>query len=303
MSARWLASQNSKDAQLAFAAGDVLWSDVQTIRATEVFLAVLVPILASIAALYFRTAQAQLGAAYLGFTMAIVDVLLTWFASNKRRDAAQMQDRFDSIALHLPRTPMRADDDPDISVLTALAKRQKPSRATRNRDWYTPLLGDLPLELGRIACMRESTSWDSSLRRFWAIGLFVLLGIATLSVATWSILTAEKADLVFLSVIAPLSPAFIWTLREALDQLGAANAYDNVRAKVRSVWNGAIAGALDAVLLTDSASDIACALLTYRSAASPVPHWLYRLRRAASAANAHDTAEALLRAYRADHSG
>lgn len=301
MSVDWLDSQNSEEAQLAMAASDTLWGRVQRIRAAQVLLVVVIPVTASAAALSHPTSEAQLGAAYVGFLMIVTDVLLNWFASRKKRDAAHMQDRFDSVALYLPRADVQTGDDLDISLMTALARRQQKSRAYRNRDWYTPLLGELPLEFGRIACMRESTSWDSSLRRSWATALFILLALAIMSIVSWWILTEQRGDIVFLSVVAPLAPAIIWTLREALEQYDAASAYDRLRAKLRAVWDSAIAGKAELSAITDAASNMRTMFLAYRAAASPAPNWLYAFQRGTSATNAEETARAFVREFRSHH--
>ena len=148
--------------------------------------------------------------------------------------------------------------------------------------------------------MRESTAWDSNLRRLWATALFVIVAAAVLTTISWWILTEQHADVVFLSVVAPLAPAFIWSLREGLEQFSSSLDYEELRSRLRSVWDSALAERQNTSHLARVASDFASAFLAYRSGSSPVPHWIYAINRSISATVAQDTAASLIREFGVD---
>jgi hypothetical protein len=287
----WLDQQNSSGAILALAAGDTLWHKTQRMRGIQFAAIVLLPMVAAATAVFIPSLQSF--CAYFGFVMTVADLFLDRSIINTRQDAAQMQDRFDSIALSIPRAPLRAQDDPDIARVGELACSQPKMRTTRNEDWYTPLLGELPISFGRLACMRESVHWDQSLRSMWALLTLLAPIILGVSLIAWAILAHKSADVFFLSVVAPLTPALLWSIREWMAQRASIKTYASLQRKLRTIWTRAIEERVSDEILERFALDISWQLTAYRAATSPVPHVLYRLQRERETVSAAEAARNL----------
>lgn len=291
----WLDAQNSQDALLATAAADTLWCRVQRLRALEFAFVVALPVGAAIGAVLWPAMRVT--AAYFGFLMSLFDVFLDHVISRLRSDAAKMQDRFDSIALKLPRVRLRAESDPDIARIGELARSQPAKRSHRNRNWYSPCLGALPLQLGRIACMRESVHWDCTIRKMWSWAVLVLPGSTMVVLLTRALVEHERIDDFFVSVLAPLTPALIWCLREWRDHTDGIATYEALREKLRRTWDSGTRGEISNETLNSIAGDLSWTFFIYRCDTPPVPDAVYRVLRAGQTISAAEAARLLIREF------
>jgi hypothetical protein len=296
----WLAAQNSEDALTAQAAADTLWGRVQQWRALQFSVIVAVPVLLAVIAQW--RAEFAPTAALFGFAMTMLDTIaVTPFLVARRKEAAQAQDRFDAVALGLPRSPLRRANDLEESTLRDLAAAQSRARASRNRDWYSAILGRLPQAIGRIACMRESAVWDAHLRRRWSNVIAVIALAAVAGFVAWSVYGGQSAADVLLRVLFPLTPALNFSAREWREQRDAARNNESLRTSMRAVWD-------DAVLRLDNVQNDLLALALhfstelyrYRSSTFPVPHFLYKLLLGKQTLSTQQAAEYAVREYEAE---
>lgn len=294
----WLDRQNAAEALQAFAASDTAWGYVQRLRLEQLALVVALPVLLAIGAQFWSLLANA--ASIVGFGMTMLDV--TWLTpriSKLRSEGAAAQDRFDEIALSLKRPNIRAMTEPWLERLLELAAAQPPSRSIRNRNWYSPELAVLPLPVGRIAAMRESTSWDGGLRDRWSklvLALAVVLLATFVCVAFFSHVEVQRF---LLSSLFPLTPATAWALREWREQRDASERACRLYEGLRSTWSRVIAGGLTDEDLSTAAIDHAWLLHLHRASTSPVPHRIYLWLRDRQTNAASQTARALIEEY--DH--
>lgn len=289
----WLEAQNSSLAITAIGAADHFWSVVQRLRAAQLGLVVILPTLFAIAAQF--KADLTVTAGLLGFALTIIDTVLIYpFISMERHRAAQAQDIFDSIALDLPRSELRRSQDPDQSDLRDAAAKQNRSRAARNRDWYSRVLGQLPCAVGRIACMKESTAWDGGLRVRY---VWVVVGCSVsvfLGFITYALFSRLDGASIVTRILFPLTPAIVWAGRELWDHFDASRGVCRLREALQNAWNDGLAGRVAETDLSALAVDFSAALFAYRSETAPVPHLLYGLLRNRQAVSMQEAAQDLV---------
>lgn len=159
------------------------------------------------------------------------------------------------------------------------------------RDWYPPTLDYVPLPLRALVCQRINAWWDSELRRrvaWWLIG--ALVG-ATVLVLIVSVASAQQADRVILTIIAPLFPAINWSIREVMRQFDAATKLDATKQALVESWNSSIAsGTIDA----SKVSDFQAAIYDGRSRHPLLFDWIHRRFRPEGQLTMQDMADRLV---------
>jgi hypothetical protein len=156
---------------------------------------------------------------------------------------AKMQERFDCTVLDLPWRADRHGAEPTPEEIVRWS-RKHPSTAGL-RDWYSPVVGRLPLDLARVACQRASGVWNASMRRRYADALVaVAVGVALLLVAL-AYGTGRSVE-GLLTALATLLPLGRWTLREQKSQRESAGKSERVRDRATRLWRRLLDGDGDA---------------------------------------------------------
>lgn len=182
-------------------------------------------------------------AAFWGLIVSIGDVLwLNPWQERLRENAAKIQEAFDCEVLQLPWSNIKTGNWPESELVKEYGDKFR--KSDRNlpslKNWYAPVVGDLPLDMARIVCQRSNCWWDSKQRRRyarWIIGGVVFAGIVILGLGLVGGLTVEK---VFLAIIAPLMPALILGLRQWNEQLDAARRLDKLKEHAEALWTEAL---------------------------------------------------------------
>ncbi|GEM_PF-3830597 len=298
MAESWLDRQNSKEAILALTAADTYWSIVQRWRAIEAFVFVLIPTL--LAALAQFVSEIAVAVAVVGFALTVIDATLAYpLITASRRRAAQAEDQFDALALSLPRSLARQIDGPDTAELHRISSAQAQSRANRQKDWYTPKLGDLPISLGRIACMREVTSWDGALRDNYVRTLVISVVCLSLAFLTYGLIAGLKISEFMVRILFPLSPAILWIGRELWDQYEADLTVARLREALSELWRLGVEKRIPENDLFSQTVDLSGAIFAYRLSTPPVPELLYHIHRQSASKVMMRTADDLVDEYRA----
>lgn len=184
-------------------------------------------------------------AALWGIILSLCDVFwLTPWQKRLRAAAAKVQELFDCEVLSLPWNEIKAGKRPDPELLKEQSDKywRWGMKMPSLRDWYCPLVGDLPLHIARVACQRSNCWWDAKQRRryaAWVIGVVVVVFVIVLVLATQGGLTVEEF---VLKVAAPLSPAILLGFRQFNDQNDAANRLDKLKDHAERLWADALSG-------------------------------------------------------------
>lgn len=292
----WLERQNASEAIVSRAASDRYWEVVQRWRTAEFVVFVLVPTGLAIVAQFIHTIGT--GAAVVGFAMTLVDAAIAYpLIATARRRAAQAQDRFDSLALSLPESRIRQLGGPDTAETFAAAASQSKKRAKYNRNWYSPKLGTLDIEMGRIACMRESTAWDGGLRDRYVRLIAVAVIFILLAFIVYGVQAALTMEEFVVRILFPLTPAILWAGREIWDNREASETVNRLRSVLADLWSDALQGRASREVVHAQVIELQSAIFAYRQATSPVPDLLYRPARGRATATMEQVAEDLVEQY------
>ncbi len=236
--------QNSPRGLERLAAQRQLYSRAKLVLGAQ--LALTVPLAATGAFLATFVPGAKGWASLYGICVAIIDAaVLDPLQKSLKHKAALIQERFDCDVLRLEWPEWKGVGRPDAELVHEEAgryRRRDPEFATL-RDWYPVVVGVLPLHLARIVCQRSSLRYDSGLRRRyngWVVALLAALSVAVFASGLAGGVSVEKFVLTFL---APLSPAFLWAIREFKRQGEAAEALEKLKKQAEGLWADALGNA------------------------------------------------------------
>lgn len=292
----WLEAQNTDRALTFRAASDTYWCDVQRLRVTEFCSVVLLPaILAVIAQFHVAVVTAT---DLIAFALTILDAAIIYpLIATYRSKGAAAQNDFDAIVYQLPSPAVKYVDEEDSSEIHAAARRQNSKRAVRNRDWYSPELGTLPLKVGRLACLRETVAWDGGLRWRYVVALGAAFVFTAISIVIYATIDKMTMPDLIARVLYPLIPAIVWISRETWDQRDSARRADALRSRVARTWQHALGGNINDADLEGIASAHQYHVFAYRERTSPVPDALYGLLRKSRTVSASDAAKDAVQDY------
>jgi len=244
-----------------------------------------------------RLPQLKVWAAFYAFIVALVDaLLLERLQSDKRLTGAKIQELFDCALFQLPWRRLVAGEAPAPEVVTEEGARYKRSHKdiSHLKDWYAPVVSRLSLQLARLICQRTNAWWDSTLRRRYCSSLKMLLWVLASFVFALAIYRGMTIDVFVLSVLAPLTPAFLWGVREIRKNSSAADDLVRLQTHIDRTWQEAITGSLlDSVLDTESVL-IQNQIFYSRSKSPFVFNWLYFLLRGEKEKTMHQVATELV---------
>jgi hypothetical protein len=196
-------------------------------------------------------------AASWGLLVTIADIV--WLTPWQRRlkdTAARVQEAFDCDVLGLPWNEIKAGKLPDAELVKEQA--DKYARMAENmpplKDWYAPVVDNLPLHIGRIACQRANCWWDSKQRRQYAVWIVVAVITTFIVVFSFSISTGSTLEDFVLKVIAPLAPTFLLGIRQYSEHTDTAARLDRLKEHADRLWNDALAGSSETELAYKSRS-------------------------------------------------
>lgn len=156
-------------------------------------------------------------AAFYAIIVTFVNILwLTPWQKSLQKKAAGIQELFDCDVLELDWREIVAGPRLGVEIVEkyALKHRRKDPNYLCLKDWYPKNVGELPLDVTRIACQRENCAWDAELRLRYSrfiMGILVVLVILAIFVGIIGGLSVENFILV---VVAPLIPAFVLGIRQ-----------------------------------------------------------------------------------------
>jgi hypothetical protein len=235
-------------------------------------------------------------AALWGLAIATVDIaLLDTIQTSLRHKAAKIQESFDCSVLDLRWNAVVAGSRPDPETIVEAGKDYRPDPKRPLENWYPRDAGKLPLPAGRLICQRTNLVWDSVLRRRCG---WVLLGVISV-VAVGTVVTAIARHLTLeaflLTFWVPLSPAYLWTVREFRKHRAAADSSERLRGFVEDLWSRVLNGnILDADLIQESRR-LQDEIYRRRRDVVPVFDFIYNRLRSKHEEQANRAAEALVK--------
>lgn len=263
-------AQNSERAQRLLAAQSRLYTDAKRLHDWRVLTVTGLGVLTVCIALTFPSQRILVGAVG-GAATFLWSVLGSERERRRRREAASVQEEFDTHVFNLPWNNL-AVDPPSPTLIAEAASRY---RGNRTKDWY-PHTGAVVRPLDVLICQRSNLGWGASMHRLYAAvlaALLVFLPVAGTAVALLAQLTVPEA---LTAVLVPLlAPA-----RELIEMIKANRDSTEVKtkteAKVLSLWSDAMAD--PSGLTVGDCRGVQDRILGIRQTNAHVPDWLDKLR-------------------------
>ena len=260
--------QNLRSNIQRLAAQRYLYSWAKRLSAIQAWLAVVTPA----AALW---AEAQPWAALAGILVPLLDIgWLDPWQGRCREAAANMQEDFDCNVLSLPWNEVLAGRRPAAEEIYEAAKKARLPEAPLD-NWYPTIIDSLPLHQSRVICQRTNWWWDSKLRCRYKIKILIALNLIFVVALFLGLLTEMPLQKFVLAVAAPLSPTFLWGIREAWRQKEAAAALDRLKDLGDSLWEEVVQGEVMEPEATSRSRELQNAILLCRRTNPFVFDWIY----------------------------
>jgi hypothetical protein len=211
------------------------------------------------------------------FAVALLDALfLEKYQNSLKKQGAKIQEAFDCDVLGLEWRKPKAGDPVDTETVReeGTAFLTKHPDAAGIRDWYPPVVSQIPLPLARLICQRANCWWDAKLRRRYSLALKVILWALTALVIMFGLQANQTLGQLALAFVAPLSPALLWGIREIRKQNEAAEALDKLRGQIEQVWEQALDGGLTTGALLHASTDFQNEIFERRSRHPLIFNWV-----------------------------
>lgn len=263
-------AQNKDSALRLLQAQRRLYADAKTLQHTRLGVVLVGAVIGVAVGLSWPAVRTALSVAS---TVSLLILSLLGGSREKRRtrEAAAVQDEFDTTVLRLPWNDLLAER-PTPTLIADAVRRSQPTADLP--DWYPDTETTVrPLDV--LICQRSNLGWGVTLHRAWAaavlgvaVAVLVLVGVAV---------TALSAPLI---AFAPLLPA----LRELGEIIK--NNWDSAASKhtgernVVTLWRTALTNR-DAVTDNDLRR-VQDRILTFRQTNASVPDWFHIKRRNAN---------------------
>lgn len=278
-------AQNTEYSRRLLAAQSRLYTDAKVLHDGRVITVVLLAVATIAVALAFPGARQTVGAVGGAITF-LWSVIGSSREKRRRREAASVQEEFDTHVFGIPTNDFAVDRVSPTLVAEA-ASRYK---GNRTKDWYPdPRPVIYPLDV--LICQRSNLGWGSSTHRYYAACLLAALlalvfsGFTVAGVAGLSLVEALVVVLVPL-----LSPA-----RELIEAIRANHESSDIKAKTESkvlkLWQRGMESP-GAVTMEDCRS-VQDRILQIRQSNAHIPDWLDNLRRGRNESAMRESADYL----------
>ena len=287
--------QNSDQQLLRLCAASAVYARGKQILGLQATLTVLGGFASPIAVSNFP--QFRVWAAFYAFTVALLDALvLEPLQSEQRQIGARIQELFDCDLFRLPWRRLVAGEKPTPEVVTEKGCRYKQQQKDLSQliDWYSPAVSRLSLPLARLVCQRTNAWWDFTLRKRYCTSLKVLLWALVIFVFAFGIHRGMTMDVFVLTVVAPLTPAILWGVREIRKNSSAADDLMKLQTHIDGLWHEALTGTLKGNDLEEQSILIQNQIFHSRSKNPFVFNWVYRFLRGAKEKTMHQVTAQLV---------
>jgi hypothetical protein len=214
--------QNEPDQIELLAAQRRLYSEAKTYSTLRTFIVVVLAIGGPLLSGKYPQCAAYVG--IFSVSYLIFDVsLLEYMERGRRKAAAKIQELFDTRVLEIPWNATVVGTRPDTDVIArALAKAGKIDRVPL-RNWYSPEVADVPVEVGRVLCQRSNLSWDARLRTQYATALSIGLGLAVAVSVIFAVKLNMTLDSILTGFVLPCVPLLVTIIRQTVDNFRSAS--------------------------------------------------------------------------------
>jgi hypothetical protein len=284
--------QNSAHNQVLLAAQRQLYKEAKIIRRWRTVVSVGLAIIAPFLLLLFSATNPNLDitlAAVGAFWLAIERLVLKNFEDNKIKQAATVQEEFDTSLFALPWNEVLVGNRVTPETVTPAANRYQGDKA-KFLNWY-PDTGKVPYPLNVLMCQRTNFVWDSQLRRHFANGLTVATVVYIVLLLIFAIAAGQLVWDFLLGLVVPSLAVTVEGFDSAKDHRRIANDKEETAAKIQNMWNERLKDLKK--LTTVQCRSVQDCLYNSRNQSALVPEWIFNLLRNRYEKDMHDSAAAL----------
>ena len=219
--------------------------------------------------------------ALTGLAIAVLDALVLDAGQLRRREAAaKVQETFDTSVLDLPWNKLKVGPKPDpedVHEAASISLRRTGDSALR--DWYPPKAAEVPSAVGRSICQRANVVWDSRLRTRYRAAVAWVVALTSAAVLVVSLAQKLTVETMTISVLAPLTPLLLWSIREWQRESRAMESLKRLDATVNEYVDDAVTGRANAEELDRRARLIQDEIYDRRRQNPLIFDWVYTLLR------------------------
>jgi hypothetical protein len=274
--------QNTQRKLDLLAAQRQLYTDAKKLQMISVIICIPVVIGWSIIVALFPLASVYAG--LWGILVTFLELLvLSRLQRSTQEKAAKIQQIFDCEVLQFDWTSLNCGIKIDPETIVDASERFKRKNANRSNElqnWYPSSVGQLPLPQARIICQRSNVWWDSQLRRRYSNWIVIILATLIAIVFLISLIGGLTLEKFLLAVLVPLTPAFVFGLRQYTDHNDAASRLDRLRNSAEFLVQEVIKGRFTQQDLERESYSLQAQIYDNRRRSPLIFDWLYsRLRR------------------------
>jgi len=287
--------QNSDQQMLRLCAASAVYARGKQILGLQATLTVLGGFASPIAVASFP--HFRVWAAFYAFAVALLDALvLESLQSEQRQTGARIQELFDCDLFRLPWRRLVAGEKPTPEIVTEKGCRYKQQHKDLSQlvDWYSPAVSRLSLPLARLVCQRTNAWWDFTLRKRYCTSLKAILWVLIIFVFAFGIHRGMTMDVFVLAVVAPLTPAILWGVREIRKNSSAGDDLLKLQTHIDGLWHDTLTGTLKDNDLEEQSILVQNQIFQSRSKNPFVFNWVYRLLRGAKEKTMHQVSAQLV---------
>lgn len=268
--------ENSEEYLRMNAAQRWLYSEAKSVYVLKTILTLPVPLIGAMIAMLFPAYKVW--PAFYGFIAAIVDlVFFDSFVSSKKKEAARVQELFDSGVLDIQWNDFKAGEMPDRGKIKELSEKYR--NANSNFDdfvnWYGPPIHRLPLFQAKNACQLVNLYWEIELRRRYTViptAAAVILGLAVLVSGFMMKMTLETF---LMSLLLPVFPALKWLIGEIRAQKSSLDLLEKLKKHADKLWANALLPDANEAAITVETRNLQNEMFVYRYTNHPIFDFIY----------------------------
>jgi SMODS-associating 4TM effector domain len=204
--------------------------------------------------------------------------LLTWLEERGTREAASVQELFDTGLFVLPWNAALAGRPPGPEDVAAAARHIHDD--TPYRDWYSIDLGDTPWPGDVLLCQRQSIVWGRRDHRTYGTVILIVGAVWLAAGLTVALVRNLTLAAYLIKIFLPSAPAFLDSLELARAHWRQAGAREDAEHRIHDLW---IAHMPDpGIIPAAKCREIQDISFLLRRDSPRIPALFYKLRMAAS---------------------
>jgi hypothetical protein len=262
------------------AAQRFLYAQAKELVGLQIILTVPVAIIWGILVAFLPELKAW--AAFSSLAVAILDAaVLDALETRLKLKAAKIRELFDCEVLDLQWRDFKVGRRPDPEDIEEAARRfkRKHGDVEKLKNWYPASVGQPPLHLGRVVCQRSNVWWRSKLHERYAVSVIVGLSILAVLMFAIGLVGGMSLEKFVLAVLAPLSPAVLWGIRDCKKQMKASTRSRRLKEHAEDLWEKSLKGDLPVEEIDRESRELQDELFVSRRDDPLIFDWVYeRLR-------------------------